>query len=442
MGLSKEESPIYDVKISTVGPGYVSGQGVVQELNGMDLAMKLHYIRNVYYFRRPALEGLTIINIKETMFYWLNHAYIPCGRFRKSDSGRPSIKCNDCGVRLIEAKCKMSLDEWLQSKDDEGHKLLVPNQFLGPDLPYSPLVLMQFFSIEIMSNKNKQNNRSNKRNVKLPNRYNDHVMSNVSKKRSNSEHKKKNDEIRVNFGGNSEDSNDLMNNKLGEEAIKTGDLNARYEDISVANKRDDYDFVDLSSEEYVLMNDKDYLDDVSQVDKLNDKECLDDVTQVDKLNEISSENIEETRLNENEADRFKTSPIKFYAAYVAMNSETSLNNQLRSIPTVLNDSGEEVVVFDEEMVKIGSKKWELTLCGQCVGHFMSLPMLNYHLRRMWARYGYKEITDNGNGNWLFKFTRENGLNEVAAKSPWMVNGKPLVVYKWDLSIGLDKVEPK
>ncbi|GKA56974.1 eceriferum 26-like protein [Tanacetum coccineum] len=148
MGLSKEESPIYDVKISTVGPGYVSGQGVVQELNGMDLAMKLHYIRNVYYFRRPALEGLTIINIKETMFYWLNHAYIPCGRFRKSDSGRPSIKCNDCGVRLIEAKCKMSLDEWLQSKDDEGHKLLVPNQFLGPDLPYSPLVLMQVAIIE------------------------------------------------------------------------------------------------------------------------------------------------------------------------------------------------------------------------------------------------------------------------------------------------------
>ncbi|GKB24519.1 hypothetical protein Tco_0863920 [Tanacetum coccineum] len=224
-----------------------------------------------------------------------------------------------------------------------------------------------FFSIEIMSNKNKQNNRSNKRNVKLPNRYNDHVMSNVSKKRSNSEHNKKNDEIRVNFGGNSKDSNDLMNNKLGEEALKTGDLNARYEDISVANKRDDYDFVDLSSEEYVLMNDKDYLDDVSQVDKLN---------------EISSENIEETRLNENEADRFKTSPIKSYA-HVAMNSETSLNNQLRSIPTVLNDSGEEVVVFDEEMVKI-----------------------------------------------------------VAAKSPWMVNGKPLVVYKWDPSIGLDKVEPK
>ncbi|MFS8008263.1 putative transferase [Helianthus anomalus] len=143
MVLSNEQSPIYDIKISTVGPGHVSGQGVVQELTGMDLAMKLHYIRTVYYFQSQAFEGLTIINIKETMFYWMNHAYIPCGRFRKSDSGRPYIKCNDCGVRLIEASCNMSLDEWLESRDDARDKLLVPNQVLGPDLFYSPPVLMQ-----------------------------------------------------------------------------------------------------------------------------------------------------------------------------------------------------------------------------------------------------------------------------------------------------------
>nr|GEV82723.1 reverse transcriptase domain-containing protein [Tanacetum cinerariifolium] len=31
--------------------------------------------------------------------------------------------------------------------------------------------------------------------------------------------------------------------------------------------------------------------------------------------------------------------------------------------------------------------------------------------------------------------------EVAIKSPWIVNGKPLLVYKWDPTIGLDKIEP-
>ncbi|CAH1436399.1 unnamed protein product [Lactuca virosa] len=143
MVLSKDESLIYDIKISTVGPGRVSGHGVVQELTGMDLAMKLHYLKTVYYFRSPAFEGLTIINIKETLFNWTCHAFVPCGRLRRADSGRPYIKCNDCGVRLIEARCKMSLDEWLESKDDSRHKLLVTNQVLGPDLPFSPLVLMQ-----------------------------------------------------------------------------------------------------------------------------------------------------------------------------------------------------------------------------------------------------------------------------------------------------------
>ncbi|GJR95970.1 zinc knuckle CX2CX4HX4C containing protein [Tanacetum coccineum] len=60
---------------------------------------------------------------------------------------------------------------------------------------------------------------------------------------------------------------------------------------------------------------------------------------------------------------------------------------------------------------------------------------------MWARFGFKEFIANGNGKWLFKFTREDGLNEVVSKSPWLVNGKPLLVYRWDPCIGLDKIEP-
>nr|GEZ43164.1 F-box domain, leucine-rich repeat domain, L domain-like protein [Tanacetum cinerariifolium] len=86
-----------------------------------------------------------------------------------------------------------------------------------------------------------------------------------------------------------------------------------------------------------------------------------------------------------------------------VNEITNLNDRLDDIGG--DELGEEVAVFDEEMVKIGSKKWDLTLCGQFVGHNMSVPMLNYHLRRMWARFGFKEIIDNGNGKWLMKLLR-------------------------------------
>ncbi|XP_076886968.1 protein ECERIFERUM 26-like [Bidens hawaiensis] len=140
---SEEQNSIYDIKISTVSAGFISGHNAVQELTAMDLAMKLHYLRFVYYFKTPTFDGLTILKIKETMFSWLNHAYIPCGRLRRDESGRAFIKCNDGGVRIIEAKCRLSLDEWLGSKNDSRHKLLAPNQVLGPDLAFSPLVLIQ-----------------------------------------------------------------------------------------------------------------------------------------------------------------------------------------------------------------------------------------------------------------------------------------------------------
>ncbi|GJV92092.1 retrotransposon protein, putative, ty1-copia subclass [Tanacetum coccineum] len=50
-----------------------------------------------------------------------------------------------------------------------------------------------------------------------------------------------------------------------------------------------------------------------------------------------------------------------------------------------------VVIFDEELVKEGSEKWKYTVCGYFVGYRI-------------------------------------GINEL---SPWLVNGKPLLVQKWD-----------
>ncbi|KAI3511575.1 hypothetical protein L1887_18730 [Cichorium endivia] len=143
MILSKEHNSIYDIKVSTVFPAFISGNNVIQELSAMDLAMKLHYLRFIYYFKTPSFDGWTIMSIKETMYKWLNYAYITCGRLRRANSGRPCIKCNDTGVRVIEAMCHMSLDEWFESKDGAEHKFLVPNHVIGPDLEFSPLVMIQ-----------------------------------------------------------------------------------------------------------------------------------------------------------------------------------------------------------------------------------------------------------------------------------------------------------
>ncbi|OIW19183.1 hypothetical protein TanjilG_01216 [Lupinus angustifolius] len=104
----EEESLVYDVKLSSVGPGRITGSDVFHNPSGLDLAMKLHYIKIIYFFESEVAKNLNIMKIKESSFYLFNHYFITCGRFRRSEYGRPLIKCNDCGARFIEAKCKIT----------------------------------------------------------------------------------------------------------------------------------------------------------------------------------------------------------------------------------------------------------------------------------------------------------------------------------------------
>ncbi|GAV59008.1 Transferase domain-containing protein [Cephalotus follicularis] len=139
----KEENLVYGIKISSIGPGRISGSDLIHEPNNTDLAMKLHYLKCVYFFSGEAVQELTIMHIRKTMFLWLNDEYITCGRFRKSESGRPYLKCNDCGIRFVEANCDKTVEEWLLMEDHSLHNQLVYHQPIGPELIFSPPVYIQ-----------------------------------------------------------------------------------------------------------------------------------------------------------------------------------------------------------------------------------------------------------------------------------------------------------
>ncbi|RZR70869.1 hypothetical protein BHM03_00001994 [Ensete ventricosum] len=144
MGVEQEKTVIYDHRLSTVVPATVTGNAVLHELTTMDLIMKLHYQRAVYYFNQTEIiDGITIADLKNPMFLWLNIYYPMAGRIRRAESGRPLIKCNDCGLRIIEAKCTRTLGEWLDVESSSRWRLLVPDKVLGPDLQFSPMAYMQ-----------------------------------------------------------------------------------------------------------------------------------------------------------------------------------------------------------------------------------------------------------------------------------------------------------
>ncbi|WOL18852.1 protein ECERIFERUM 26-like [Canna indica] len=145
MGVELEKSAVYGHKFSTVVPAEATGDAVTRELTNMDLIMKLHYLRAVYYFKQSeVVDGLAITDLKEPMFPWLNVYYPVTGRIRTEAGSRPLIKCNDCGLRIIEAKCSRTLEEWLSVEDSSRWRPLVPEKVLGPELHFSPLVYIQF----------------------------------------------------------------------------------------------------------------------------------------------------------------------------------------------------------------------------------------------------------------------------------------------------------
>ncbi|OMO50774.1 Transferase [Corchorus capsularis] len=141
------ESPVISgQRLSSVVPAKVTGENKDFELTNMDLAMKLHYIKGVYFFPSEAIRGLSIHDLKEPMFRLLELYFTASGRIRRSsETGRPFIKCNDGGVRIVEAQCEnLTIDEWLATSFHSLDHLLAHDQVLGPDLGFSPLVFLQF----------------------------------------------------------------------------------------------------------------------------------------------------------------------------------------------------------------------------------------------------------------------------------------------------------
>ncbi|KAG9440217.1 hypothetical protein H6P81_020382 [Aristolochia fimbriata] len=137
---------VYGVRTSSVVPATVTGETAVHELTNLDWSMKLHYLRLVYYFEKDAVEGLDIPSIKKPMFLMLDTYCSASGRVRRLEGQRPFIKCNDAGVRIVEAKCSKSLEEWLEQVKGEHslHRQLVSDQVIDPNSQFSPLVFVQY----------------------------------------------------------------------------------------------------------------------------------------------------------------------------------------------------------------------------------------------------------------------------------------------------------
>ncbi|KAG7615864.1 Protein ECERIFERUM 26 [Arabidopsis thaliana] len=147
MGRSQEQGqgqgPVHSIRLSTVGATRPTETGTTHEPTGLDLAMKLHYLKAAYIYSAETARDLTVRHLKEAMFMLFDQIAWTTGRFSRRDSGRPYIKCNDCGTRFVEGQCNLTVEEWLSKPDRSVDEFLVYHHPIGPELTFSPLIYVQ-----------------------------------------------------------------------------------------------------------------------------------------------------------------------------------------------------------------------------------------------------------------------------------------------------------
>ncbi|KAL2252910.1 UNVERIFIED_CONTAM: hypothetical protein Sindi_0085700 [Sesamum indicum] len=105
-------------------------------------------------------------------------------------------------------------------------------------------------------------------------------------------------------------------------------------------------------------------------------------------------------------------------------------------PTTQN--GEVVVCPSLDTVRDGSKRWKAT----AVGYFMGKRSYYHHLKEfahsVWP--ALREVTETANGFFFFQFKIEIDMEEVIEGGPWLFQGQPIVLQKWEPGMAMRKLK--
>ncbi|KAL5729464.1 hypothetical protein ACHQM5_002410 [Ranunculus cassubicifolius] len=101
--------------------------GKFHNLSVLDRIMEPYNLRLVFYYQTPVeLElGKATKKLSESFSEMLTSFPMVTGRLQKTPQGNWKVKCNDAGVRTIEARAKGSVEDWLKGVDGEKELKLV-----------------------------------------------------------------------------------------------------------------------------------------------------------------------------------------------------------------------------------------------------------------------------------------------------------------------------
>ncbi|KAJ9535522.1 hypothetical protein OSB04_un001343 [Centaurea solstitialis] len=106
------------------------------------------------------------------------------------------------------------------------------------------------------------------------------------------------------------------------------------------------------------------------------------------------------------------------------------------------EDGRQVVRFSKEVIMEGAKTNPMLIVAHFVGASLPFFVLNNSLNRLWKRCGLVNVASNYKGYYLLKFNNEEGMKYVLENGPWMINGVPLFVKKWEVGYYLERPDLK
>ncbi|KAK4384176.1 hypothetical protein Sango_3084400 [Sesamum angolense] len=89
-----------------------------------------------------------------------------------------------------------------------------------------------------------------------------------------------------------------------------------------------------------------------------------------------------------------------------------------------------------DVVRAGSRRWDCTAVGYFLGRKPYYHHLNDYVRSVWPEV--KEVTATSNGFYFFKFKTEVAMEEVIEGGPWLFQGQPIVLQRWEPGMVLRK----
>ncbi|KAL2225785.1 UNVERIFIED_CONTAM: hypothetical protein Sindi_3018100 [Sesamum indicum] len=104
----------------------------------------------------------------------------------------------------------------------------------------------------------------------------------------------------------------------------------------------------------------------------------------------------------------------------------------------MRQNGEVVVRPSLDIVRDGSKRWKSTAVGYFLGKRPYYHHLKEYAHSVWP--ALREVSATANGFFFFQFKSVIDMDEVIEGGPWLFQGQPIVLQKWEPGMAMRKLK--